>query len=117
MVATLADSRPDEPRVLRLQTERYLRNRNWASAVATAEELLGVNRTDANWAAFTADLQLRAGNPQRAEQIARDALAQDERSITLLWSLARALVAQGETEAAEAYVRESTMDRFPLASS
>jgi len=107
IVATLADWRPGEPRVLRLQTERYLRRRRLASAVATAEELLAVNRSDAAWAAFTADLQLRAGNAARAEAIARAGLEDNERSIALLWSLARALVAQGRAEDAESYLRRS----------
>lgn len=107
IVATLAKSRPQDSRVLRMETERYLRKRQLASAVKSAENLLAVNRTDSNWAAFTADLQLRSGNAKRAEEIAKDGLARDARSTALLWSMARALVAQGRAEDAERCVQDS----------
>ncbi len=111
LVATIADSRPDQPQVLRLQTERFLRSRRLASAVEAAEALLTVSPDDPNWAAFTADLQLRAGNASRAEEIAREALQHDEGSVALLWSLARALVAQEKADEAERFVHASATRR------
>jgi len=111
LVAALADARPDQPQVLRLQTERFLRSRRLASAVEAAEALLTVSPDDPNWAAFTADLQLRAGNASRAEEIAREALGANGESVTLLWSLARALVTQQKADEAERFVRASATRR------
>jgi len=111
LVASLAESQSHQPEVLRLETERYLRHRRLASAAQTAEELLSVNPDDPNWAAFTADLQRRAGNAARAEQIAREALKQHEPSVALLWSLARALVEQKRPDEAVEVIRASATRR------
>jgi len=100
--AGAANNAPD---VLRLQTQRYLRNKNIVSAVDAAEQLLSLRSDDPAWANLTADLQLRAGNAPRAEQIAREQLEKNPSSTPALWSLARALLAQSRPEDAERTVR------------
>lgn len=101
-IAAAANNAPD---VLRLQTQRHMRNRNIASAVDAAEQLLSLQSNDPAWATLTADLQLRAGNAQRAEQIAREQLEKNPASTPALWSLARALLAQSRPEDAERTIR------------
>lgn len=101
----LAGSMNDTPDVLRLQTQRFMRTRNIASAVDAAEQLLSLRSDDPAWANLTADLQLRAGNATRAEQIAREQLDKDPASTATLWSLARALLAQARPDEAEQIVR------------
>ncbi len=104
-LSRLAESSPMSPDVLRLQTERHLRGNNITAAAESAEALLHLRSSDAEWAAVTADLQMRAGQSARAEEIARQALAAVPASPSLLWTLARVLIAQDRSDEAEQAVR------------
>ena len=110
MLKTLATALPDQPEVLRLRMEQQVRARDYASALATAEYLLELRPDDPAWAAVTADLHLRAGDPARAESIARAALGRSPDSTQLLWSLAQALMAQERIEEAEMLLREAATE-------
>ncbi|MBI4718567.1 MAG: tetratricopeptide repeat protein [Planctomycetes bacterium] len=107
VVGRLADAHPKAPEVLRLLAEKQFRAKDLAGAAATAELLLAQRPDDLDWAAATADLQLRAGNGARAVDIARAGLAAHPESIPLLWALARSLIAQDRAAEAEETVRAS----------
>ena len=102
---------PEDPSIMRLRTEQQIRQRDFDSAIATAERLLVLRPDDPAWTVVTADLHLRVGNAARAEAIARDGLARAPSSPPLLWSLSRALIAQGRNTEAEAMVR-GAVDEF-----
>lgn len=104
-LSRLAESSPMSPDVLRLQTERHLRGSDIAAAAESAEALLRLRSSDAEWAALTADLQMRAGKSERAEEIAREALDAAPGSPSLLWTLVRVLIAQDRSDEAERAVR------------
>jgi predicted Zn-dependent protease len=107
---TLAKAHPDAPEILRLLTRQLYRNRDMQSAAATAERLLQMEPDDASWGALTADLNRRAGNLVRAEEIARAVLRDSPGATSALWSLAQALIAQKRIDEAEATVRDSVED-------
>lgn len=109
VLATLAGTLGDEPDVLRLQTERYLRKENLASAAATAERLLNLKPDDPAWAALTIELTLRAGNASQAERIARSTLANHPGSTLILWSFGQTLIAQDRSDEAETLIRETAL--------
>jgi tetratricopeptide (TPR) repeat protein len=111
VLGPLSAALPDSPDVLRLEIDKQLRNRSVASAAATAERLLELRGDDPAWAGVTADLQLRAGNAAKAEQIARSALRQHPDSTPLMASVARAMIAQGQGDQAEAAVRDFSNTR------
>jgi len=111
VLGPLSAALPDSPDVLRLEMDKQLRNRRVASAAAVAERLLELRGDDPAWAGVTADLQLRAGNAVKAEQIARSALEQHPDSTTLMASVARAMIAQGHEDEAEASVRDFASTR------
>ncbi len=104
---TLAKAHPNAPEILRLVTKQLYRKRDMQSAAATAERLLQIEPDDASWGALTADLNRRAGNLVRAEEIARAALRASPGAASVLWSLAQALIAQKRINEAEATLRDS----------
>lgn len=102
---TMIAASPDSADVLRLQTERDLRNHDLASAIDTAEQCLALGIEDPEWPALTAELHLRARHKLRAEEIARDALIRYPQSTTIRWVLARSLIAQDKADQAEEIVK------------
>jgi len=96
---------PDSPEVLRLEMDKQLRARSISSAAAVAERILELSGDDPAWAAVAADLQLRAGNALKAEQMARSALTAHPDSASLITSVTRALIAQERSTDAEEFVR------------
>ncbi len=105
LLGVLAAALPDEPAVLRLMTQQRARQRDFDSALSFAERLLELHPEDPDWVATTADLLLRLGRPHRAESMARSALESHPGSIPVLWSVARALLAQKRVDAAENIIR------------
>ncbi|UCE58153.1 MAG: tetratricopeptide repeat protein [Phycisphaerales bacterium] len=103
----LADAHPDEPEILRLKTEQHYRTRNLASAAASAKRLLDINPDDAAWAALTADLYRRSGDPAKAEQIAGEALQRNGSVTSLLWALAQSLIDQRRPDEALALIHDA----------
>ena len=106
---TLADTLTDAPDVLRLQTEKHLRQKDLASAAATAQRLLDLRPDDPAWAALTIELTLRTGNAAKAEQLGRSMLADNPGSTSVLWSLAQTLIARGSAGEAERLIRETAL--------
>ena len=106
MLDALVKASPDRPEVLRLRTDRRLRERDFEAALTTAEALMHIEPEDPAVAATTADLYLRVGDAPRAEATARAALEQFPGAPQALWSLALALVAQDRGHEAEQIIRE-----------
>ncbi|MGB2984460.1 MAG: tetratricopeptide repeat protein, partial [Phycisphaerae bacterium] len=104
---SLAAAVPEEPEVLRLRAQQQIRQRDFDSALATAEQLLRLQPDEPALAAAAADLYLRVGDAARAEAIAQAALTRFPHSTPVLWSLAQALIAQQRVDEAEARVREA----------
>lgn len=104
----LAVAAPDSTDVLRLRLDQFCRARNLDSAAVTAEKLLHHDEHDPAWIAVAADLQLRAGNAARAQSLARAGLARNPDATSLVWSLAQALVAQGQPDQGVALLGEFT---------
>ncbi len=99
-LATIARSIPESPDVQRLLTDQYIRNQDMPSAARLAQQVFDLDPNDESWAAMTTDLLLRAGQPARAETLARDALARHPDSATLVTSLAFSLLAQKKNDEA-----------------
>lgn len=91
--------------VLRLQTQRYLRNNNLTAAIETAEQCIALGMNDPQWIALTAELHLRAQHFTRAEEMSRNALIQYPKDTTIRWVLARTLVAHDKIQQAEDMIR------------
>jgi cellulose synthase operon protein C len=105
-LATLAKAMPDSIDVQRLITEQHVRHQDLTSAAAVAEQVLKLSPDDPSWAAVTADLYIRSGDPAAAEKTARDALIRHPNSLSVAASLARALLAQQEFTEAEEFARK-----------
>jgi tetratricopeptide (TPR) repeat protein len=110
LLNSLVTVSPNEPTILRLRTEQQIRERDFDSALATAERLLELQPDDPAWTVATAELHLRVGDPARAETIAQAALTHLPHSTPILWSLARALVAQHRSAEAEELVRKAVTE-------
>ncbi|MCH7591709.1 MAG: tetratricopeptide repeat protein [Planctomycetes bacterium] len=109
LLESLTEQFPDQPAILRIRTEQQIRERNFGSALTTAERVLQLQPDDTAWAVVTADLHLRVADPARAEAIARTYLKRSPDSTTVLWILARALINQQRNAEALTQVREAAV--------
>ncbi len=111
VLTPLAAAKPDSPDVLRLVTDRQVRQKDVAGAAATAERALALTPDDPAWAAATADLLLRSGQAAKAEQLARASLETHPESVSLLTSLSQALFALDRADEAEQLARTTAAER------
>lgn len=105
-LAPIARAMPESIDVQRLITEQHVRRQDLTSAAAVADRVLSLAPQDPSWAALTADLHVRAGEPARGEQTARDALVSHPDSLSIAASLVRALMAQNKSSEAEVLARQ-----------
>ena len=111
VLSAVANAMPGHPDLLQYQTRRFVRQRDFDSAVATAEQLLKVKPDDPSQAALTAELHLRVGHQDRAEAVARESLSTFPQSLPALRALVRVLAAGGKEEIALSEVRRA-VDQF-----
>ncbi len=105
VLANVIQADPNNMALLKLQTSRYARTKDFNAAAAVAERVLSQDPSDTDWAATTALLQLQIGQAKRSEEILRTILASDPNSPSALWTLAQALLAQDRADEAVDSVR------------
>lgn len=115
VLAPLAQAMPGSLDVQQLLVEQAVRRNDLSSAASLAEQILRKQSDNATWAAYTAELLLRAGQAERAERMARDVWEKNPGSFAALTSLTQALLAQKKYDEALALTRKyARQDSDPM---